>query len=157
LHAAHGGFVEGNDTSDVLRYLRHEMGHVYNYAHKLYELPEWIRLFGDINRPYEEEYQPRPFSPDFVRHLPGWYAQKHPDEDWAETFAVWLTPGMDWRVAYAAAPLALAKVEFCDRLMAQLRDQPPVVVIEEADEDIGALSYSLEQFYRGLSPGDSDL
>ena len=25
-------------------------------------------------------------------HLDPWYAQSHPDEDFAETFAVWLTP-----------------------------------------------------------------
>jgi hypothetical protein len=157
LHAAHGGFVEGSDAADVLRYLRHEMGHVYNYAYKLYEDPEWVQIFGDINRPYEEEYRVQPFSPDYVRHLPGWYAQKHPDEDWAETFAVWLTPGLDWRRQHAAAPGALAKLEFCDRTMARLRDQPPLVVVEEKDEDVGALSYSLEQFYQDLAPGDSDL
>jgi hypothetical protein len=157
LHAARGGFVEGTDAADVLRYLRHEMGHVFNYAYKLYEDPEWIRLFGDINRPYEEEYRPQPFSRDYVRHLPGWYAQKHPDEDWAETFAVWLTPGLSWRRVYAAAPAALAKLEFCDRTMARLRDAPPLVVVEERDEDVSALSYSLEQLYRDLAPGDADL
>jgi hypothetical protein len=157
LHAARAGFVEGADPIDVLRYLRHEMGHVYNYAYKLYEDPDWVRLFGDINRPYEEEYRPVPFSPDYVRHLPGWYAQKHPDEDWAETFAVWLTPGLDWRQLYAAAPGALAKLEYCDRTMARLRERPPLVVIEEKDEEIGELSYSLEQFYRDLAPGDGDL
>jgi hypothetical protein len=157
LHAAHGGFVEGTDAADVLRYLRHEMGHVYNYAYKLYEEPGWIQRFGDLNRPYEEEYRPEPFSPDYVRHLPGWYAQKHPDEDWAETFAVWLTPGLDWRRAYAVAPVALAKLQFCDRTMARLRDTPPLVVAEERDEDVGALSYSLEQFYRDLAPGGADL
>ena len=52
-----------------------------------------MRLFGSITQPYREEYRPQPFSRRFVRHLPGWYAQKHPDEDWAETFAVWMTPG----------------------------------------------------------------
>src|SRR5262249_44239995 len=109
MHAKRVGFVEGADPADILRYLRHEMGHVFNYAYKLYEEPEWVRLFGDINQDYEEEYQPNPWSRKFVRHLPGWYAQKHPDEDWAETFAVWLTPGLDWRKSYAKAPTALAK------------------------------------------------
>ena len=73
--------------------------------------------FGPITRPYLEEYRPEPFSRRYVRHLPGWYAQKHPDEDWAETFAVWMTPGLDWRAEYAGWPEALAKLEYCDRVM----------------------------------------
>ena len=72
FHADRGGLVEGASRGDVLRYLRHEMGHVVNYAYRLYERPEWTRLFGDINQPYEEEYRPRPFSPEHVDHLPGW-------------------------------------------------------------------------------------
>src|SRR5262249_14481752 len=91
LHAERVGLVEGSHPADVLRYLRHEVGHVVNYAYLLYERADWTEAFGSIDRPYVEEYRPVPFSRDFVRHLPGWYAQKHPDEDWAETFAVWLT------------------------------------------------------------------
>ena len=72
---------------------------------------EWVKLFGSITQPYVEEYRPEPFSRRYVRHLPGWYAQKHPDEDWAETFAVWMTPGLDWRDEYADWPAALAKLE----------------------------------------------
>jgi hypothetical protein len=157
LHASRDGFVEGTDAADVLRYLRHEMGHVFNYAYRLYEEPEWVRLFGDINRPYEEEYRPQPFSRRFVRHLPGWYAQKHPDEDWAETFAVWLTPGVDWRRAYARASTALKKLEYCDRTVERLRDVAPRELVQEADEDVGELSTSLEQHYRDLAPGDTEL
>ena len=106
FHAERGGFVEGGSRADVLRYLRHEMGHVVNYAYRLYERPEWTGRFGDINLPYEEEYRPRPFDPHYVVQLPGWYAQKHPDEDWAETFAVWMTPGLDWRARYARWPVS---------------------------------------------------
>jgi hypothetical protein len=156
LHADRGGFVEGASAPDVLRYLRHEMGHVVNYAYKLYEEPEWKQLFGDVEQPYEEEYRPRPFSRDFVRHLPGWYAQKHPDEDWAETFAVWLTPGCDWRRAYASSPVALAKLEYCDRTLARLSQTDPPVTVEDQDEDVGDLSYSLEQFYGSLAPGEAE-
>ena len=114
MHADRVGFVEGVGRVDLLRYLRHEMGHVVNYAYRLYEQEDWVRHFGAITQPYLEEYHPEPFSRRFVRHLPGWYAQKHPDEDWAETFAVWLTPGEHWRTDYAASPHALAKLEFCD-------------------------------------------
>ena len=71
-------------------------------------------------------------SPRFVRHLPGWYAQKHPDEDWAETFAVWMTPGHDWRADYADWPVALAKLEYCDRLLAEVKDAEPLVTAADS-------------------------
>ncbi len=152
LHAERAGFVEGVSRADILRYLRHEMGHVINYAYQLYDEPEWVERFGSITQPYEEEYRPEPFSRRFVRHLPGWYAQKHPDEDWAETFAVWMTPGRDWRKEYADWPTALAKLEYCDRRMKELGDQPPRVHAIELDEDVGELTTTLEEFY-GTSAG----
>jgi Putative zinc-binding metallo-peptidase len=154
LHARRGGFVEGAGRTDILRYLRHEMGHVVNYAYELYGQEEWVKLFGDIDRPYVEEYRPQPFSRRFVRHLPGWYAQKHPDEDWAETFAVWMTPGLDWRAEYAGWPEALAKLEYCDRTVRGLADRDPPVTSAELDEDVGELPYSLEDFYRTAAPAE---
>lgn len=155
LHAERAGFVEGTDERDILRYLRHEMGHVVNYAYRLYEEPEWVEQFGSITRPYEEEYRPRPFSRNFVRHLPGWYAQKHPDEDWSETFAVWMTPGADWRTQYAAWPRALAKLEYCDRRMRELADTPPKVVATDTDEDVSGVTVTLEDYYRSTADGES--
>ncbi len=156
FHAERGGFVEGGSREDVLRYLRHEMGHVVNYAYRLYERPEWSSHFGDINHPYMEEYRPRPFDSRFVVHLPGWYAQKHPDEDWAETFAVWMTPRLDWRARYARWP-ALAKLEYCDRVMAELRDREPLVTDEDPDEDVGGLDVTLDDYCRAyaLERGDA--
>jgi hypothetical protein len=148
--------VEGSGPKDILRYLRHEMGHVVNYAYKLHESKEWIERFGPMTRPYEEEYRPRPFSREFVHHLPGWYAQKHPDEDWAETFAVWLTPGLDWRTEYAKWPGALRKLEYVDRTMQEIHDNEPVVTTTELDEDVTNLSMSLEQFYRDGSGAMSE-
>ena len=153
LHAERVGHIEGFDRADVLRYLRHEMGHVLNYAYRLYENEEWVKQFGSITQPYNEDYRPEPFSRRYVRHLPGWYAQKHPDEDWSETFAVWMTPGLDWRTEYSAWPVAAAKLAFCDRLMAELRDRDPLVTSAELDEDVGSIEYSLDQYYR--SPPDS--
>jgi hypothetical protein len=147
LHAQRSGFIEGITRWDVLRYLRHEMGHVVNYGYRLYEHEEWLRLFGRMDEPYQEEYRPEPFSRRFVQHLPGWYAQKHPDEDWAETFAVWLTPARDWRGEYAEWPVALAKLDYCDRTMAQLGDQEPLVTAAELDEDVSQIELTLAQFY----------
>jgi hypothetical protein len=153
-HAAEVGHVEGVGREELLRYLRHEMGHVVNYAYRLYNDEDWVKHFGPITRPYLEEYRPSPFSRRYVRHLPGWYAQKHPDEDWAETFAVWLTPGLDWRAEYKDQPMALAKLEYCDLTMEALRKVDPLVIDARVDEEVNQLPYSVEQFYRGLGPVD---
>jgi hypothetical protein len=151
LHVQRAGYVEGLSRWDILRYLRHEMGHVVNYAYRLYEQEEWIKQFGSITQPYEEDYRPEPFSRRYVRHLNGWYAQKHPDEDWAETFAVWMTPGLNWRADYADWPVALAKLDFCQATMTALADREPLVTAVDLDEDVQGLGYSLDQFYKGLT------
>ena len=150
------GHVEGLNAPDILRYLRHEMGHVVNYAYRLYEQEEWVVQFGSITQPYLEEYRPALFSRRCVRHLPGWYAQKHPDEDWAETFAVWATPGHDWRAEYAGQPAALAKLEYCDRTLVAVREKDPLDARAVLDEDVGELSISVEQFYRSEPKSDAE-
>jgi hypothetical protein len=155
LHGEEVGHIEGFNRLDTLRYLRHEMGHVVNYAYKLYDDEAWVKLFGSITQPYREDYRPQPFSRRFVRHLPGWYAQKHPDEDWAETFAVWMTPDKEWRADYAQWPTALAKLEFCARTMEQLTACDPLVTATELDEDVTELNYSLQDFYRSLPSAES--
>ena len=147
LHAEQVGHVEGFDRADILRYLRHEMGHVINYAYRLYDEEEWVKQFGSITQPYGEEYRPEPFSRRYVRHLPGWYAQKHPDEDWSETFAVWMTPGLDWRKEYGGWPVAAAKLAYAERTMAAIRERDPLVTAADLDEDVGDIEYSLDQYY----------
>jgi hypothetical protein len=151
LHARQTGLVEGSGPADILRYLRHEMGHVANYAYKLYDREGWAARFGPFTRPYPEEYTPRPFSRDYVRHLPGWYAQKHPDEDWAETFAVWMTPGRDWRREYAGWPVALAKLEYCDKVLREVAGTPILLGTDEPageDEDESdVFEVTLAEFY----------
>jgi len=156
VHAQRSGHLEGAGPADLLRYLRHEMGHVVNYAYRLYQQEEWIKHFGSMTQPYVEDYRPEPFSRRYVRHLPGWYAQKHPDEDWAETFAVWMTPHSDWRAAYADWPEARAKLEYCDRTMALLNQRDPDITATERDEDINELTGSLEEYYRELAGADDD-
>jgi hypothetical protein len=148
LHVERVGHIEGFDRADILRYLRHEMGHVVNYAYRLYDEEDWVKQFGSITQPYGEEYRPEPFSRRYVRHLPGWYAQKHPDEDWSETFAVWMTPRLDWRKEYGGWPVAAAKLGYCDRVMAAVRERDPVVTATDLDEDVGEIEYSLDQYYR---------
>jgi hypothetical protein len=95
------------DEREIMMYMRHEAGHAFNYAYQLYKTEEWRDLFGPFRRPYREDYRPVPFSRSFVRHIAGWYAQKHPDEDFAETFSVWLTTRSNWRKRYKDWPGAL--------------------------------------------------
>jgi hypothetical protein len=152
LHAQEVGHIEGYSDADILKYFRHEMGHVVNYAYKLYEDELWIKRFGSITQPYLEEYHPEPFSTRFVQHLPGWYAQKHPDEDWSETFAVWLTPGVDWRKTYNGWKIALAKLEWCDKKMAELREREPLVTQVDLDEQVSDLTYSVDEYYVQMAP-----
>ena len=147
FHAERTGYVEGFNRWDVLRYLRHEMGHVVNYAYRLFNTEDWVQLFGAITQPYLEDYRPEPFSRRFVIHLPGWYAQKHPDEDWSETFAVWMTPGRNWRHEYRDWPEALRKLEYCDRTIRALADTEPLITDRETDEDVSELTQSLEEYY----------
>lgn len=151
------GVVEGESEGDILRYLRHEMGHVVNYAYRLYATPAWTQLFGPMSRPYVETYKVVPFSHDFVRHLPGGYAQKHPDEDWAETFAVWMTPNDDWRARYADSPGALAKLEYCERTMKELADKLPEVVDNQIDYEAKDISLTVQEFYGGVDIGSERL
>ena len=156
VHAQRSGHLEGAGPVDLFRYLRHEMGHVVNYAYRLYDQEEWIQHFGSMTQPYVEDYRPEPFSRRFVRHLPGWYAQKHPDEDWAETFAVWMTPHSNWRATYAEWPEARAKLDYCDRTMTLLNQRDPEVTAAERDEDVSEMTGSLEDFYRELAGADDD-
>jgi hypothetical protein len=157
LHARRIGHVEGTSPGEILRYLRHEMGHVVCYAYRLYDRAEWVKLFGAITQPYLEEYRPQPFARRYVLHLPGFYAQKHPDEDFAETFAVWMTPDRDWRAEYAGWPVALAKLEYCDRTMRELAGVPPLVEDVELDEDVGEIDRSLDDFYQELEASREEL
>jgi len=157
IHLERTGHVEGMGVADILRYLRHELGHVVNYAYRLYDDGEWVRLFGAITQPYVEEYVPRPFSRRHVRNLPGWYAQKHPDEDWSETFAVWMAPGSTWREDYATWPEALEKLEYCDRTIRRIGDTEPLVTDVDSDEAVEDIDYTLDDLYADADGPDTEL
>ena len=151
LESEMSGGVE--DDGEAMRYMRHECGHAVNYAFQLYSRRDWQRLFGHMSRPYRERYGADPFSRAYVRHILGWYAQKHPDEDFAETFAVWLTPGVDWRESYAGWP-ALDKLEYVDRVMRELalRD---ITVPPPTDDDlpVEAMRYTVAAHYASDDEG----
>jgi hypothetical protein len=141
--------IEAETEVETLMYLRHESGHAFSYAYRLYLEPEWTRTFGSFRRPYPEEYRPEPFSDRYVRHIPGWYAQRHPDEDFAETFAVWLTPKSNWQEEYAGTP-AMDKLLYVDRMARTHGDQPPIVTDEYFDEPVERLRATLAEWYSHL-------
>ena len=141
-----GGGVESE--REILMYLRHEAGHCFNYAYRLYETPAWRALFGDYHQPYKEDFKPKPFSRAYVTHIPGWYAQKHPDEDFAETFAVWLTPGLDWRQRYRNWGAALKKLQYVDATATELGHRPPQVSLDSHDVDADQMEETVADYYR---------
>jgi len=109
--------AEGESETECLRLLRHEAGHAFNYAYRLYRRTRWRELFGAMSSDYDpHEYFTRPYSKQYVIHLEDNYAQAHPDEDFAETFAVWLTPNLDWETRYRGWA-ALKKLRYVDNLM----------------------------------------
>ena len=139
---------EGMESErEIAMYLRHEAGHAFNYAHKLYDDEKWQKAFGDYRKPYTDDYRPQPFSRRYVVHISGWYAQKHPDEDFAETFAVWLTPGLDWRRLYRGWS-ALKKLEYVDELVQRLGRTPPLVQIAEKDVSVDEMEETVLDHYR---------
>jgi hypothetical protein len=145
IEAEHAGSVESDD--EAMRYLRHEAGHAVNYAFHVYERADFESLFGDYSRPYREHYAADPLSRAHVRHILGWYAQKHPDEDFAETFAVWLTPGSDWRTEYAGWP-ALEKLKWVDAVMREVATQvPPIPELSDDDVPVESMHWTVAEHY----------
>ncbi len=141
------------DEREIMMYLRHEAGHAFNYAYELFRTEDWKTMFGPFRRPYRDRYRPVPFSRRFVRHIAGWYAQKHPDEDFAETFAVWLTPRSDWRRRYKGWG-ALHKLRYVDRMARLWGDKEPLRT-GETDVTVDEMDVTIEDFYRATSPDES--
>jgi hypothetical protein len=134
------------DEEEIIMYLRHEAGHAFNYAYELYKTDAWHAIFGPYSRPYIEDYKPNPLSKKYVKYSKGWYAQKHPDEDFAETFAVWLTPGLNWREQYAGWD-ALRKLEYVDRIAREIGDQQPRVAAMMEDRPVSDLKFTILEYY----------
>ena len=138
------------DAREIMMYLRHEAGHAFNYAYKLHRTPKWKQLFGPFRRPYHDNYRPIPFSRNYVRHLAGWYAQKHPDEDFAETFAVWLTPRSAWRMRYRGWG-AMAKLQYMNRIAKELGNVDPVRRRGSTDITVDEMEATVSEFYQRVS------
>ncbi|MEW6304757.1 MAG: hypothetical protein AB1705_14885 [Verrucomicrobiota bacterium] len=138
--------VEGETEEWFMRLMRHEAAHAYSYAYQLYKKKKWQRHFGLASTEETEFYRPRPYSRSFVTHLADWYAQAHPDEDFAETFAVWLTPGLDWRERYQGWK-ALEKLAYVDELMRSIAGKPPIHQPPYNPTDYDCLNLKLKTYY----------
>jgi hypothetical protein len=139
--------VEGGNANWLMRILRHETGHAIDTAYRLRRRKDWREVFGKASTPYPKSYRPRPTSRDFVLHLGHWYAQTHPTEDFAETFAVWLQPRSRWRQHYGEWG-ALDKLQYVDELMTELRDATPKVLSRDVIEPLSENTRTLREFYR---------
>jgi hypothetical protein len=139
--------VEGGEYQWCMRILRHEAGHIVDNVYALRRRRHRRELFGSSSVPYPEFYTPKPYSKSFVMHLDTWYAQSHPDEDFAETFAVWLTPGSQWQTRYAGWP-AFKKLEYMDHLMRSLAGTPPMLDRTDEVDPLPRLRRTLRYHYR---------
>jgi hypothetical protein len=139
--------VEGGTWSECMAILRHEAGHTVQQAYQLHHRRRWRQLFGLSSKSYPLHYRPNPASRRYVQHLRLWYAQSHPDEDFAETFAVWLRPRSNWRTRYAGWP-ALKKLEYVDELMNEIAGKRPLLTARERVDPLHELSETLGSHYQ---------
>ena len=139
--------VEGAGEAECRRIFRHEAGHSLDEAYRFHQRDSYRELFGDAQLDYPTSYQPKADSRDYVINLAGWYAQGHPVEDFAETFAVWLNPYSDWRANYARWPRALRKLEYVAELMAETAGKPPLTANKREVEPLRKLTQTLRQHY----------
>ncbi len=138
--------VEGETESWFMQLMRHEAAHAYSYAYQLYKKKKWQQCFGLASTEETDTYRPRPYSRSYVIHLADWYAQSHPDEDFAETFAICLTPGLDWRDRFRGWK-ALKKLEYVDELMRSIAGKPPVLQPKVRASDFDCLNLKLKTYY----------
>ncbi len=141
------GEVEGGNANWLMRILRHEVGHAIDNAFRLRRRKGWRKTFGKASAPYPDMYRVRPASRSYVLHLGHWYAQSHPTEDFAETFAVWMQPKSRWRREYQGWP-ALAKLEYVDWLMNEIRGEKPRVDNRDFVEPLSDNTRTLGEHYR---------
>ncbi|MBC8353288.1 MAG: putative zinc-binding metallopeptidase [Planctomycetes bacterium] len=138
--------VEGGSKASCMRILRHEAGHAIDNAYRLGRRQSWQRIFGRSSQPYPEHYSPKPYSKSYVQHLDMWYAQAHPAEDFAETFAVWVRPRSPWRAQYNGWP-ALKKLEYVDKLMVDVASKKQQVASRKRMDPVRTLKKTLREHY----------
>jgi hypothetical protein len=139
--------VEGGSAESAMRILRHEAGHAIDTAYRLRRRKRWREVFGPASLPYPDTYKARPGSRRYVQHLGEWYAQSHPCEDFAETFAVWLKPNSSWRRTYANWA-AFRKLELVDELLEEVRGKRAPVRNRDVIEPLRDNKRTLADHYR---------
>jgi len=147
LERRYGEGAEGVDRRECLQLLRHEAGHAIDNAYHLHRRADWRQHFGAFSTPYRVRYRARLGDSAFVRHLAGGYAQSHPGEDFAETFAVWLAPRSGWRRRYAGKP-ALRKLLYVDAVTTEIAQRPARCRAREHTDSLAKLRYPLVEHYR---------
>lgn len=140
------GEVEGGTKAWCMQLLRHEAGHAFETAYHLNRRRRWREVFGRASVPYPDRYTPDTSSRDFVLHLDWWYAQSHPSEDFAETFAVWLAPGSDWRERYQGWPV-FRKLQYMEELAAELGGRPAANAHRASVHPLRHVRKTLRQHY----------
>ncbi|MDD5070377.1 MAG: hypothetical protein PHV17_06575 [Candidatus Omnitrophica bacterium] len=139
--------AEGSTKPWCMKLLRHEAGHAINYAYRLFRKKKWQKIFGKFTQEYADTYKFRPYSKSYVRHLEDYYAQYHPDEDFAETFAVWLTPDSQWQTKYKGWK-ALEKLNYVEELMRDVGNKVPLVSKGEKYWHLLSLRMTLASYYK---------
>lgn len=139
--------AEGDNKPWCMKLLRHEAGHAICYAYRIHRRKRWQNIFGPSTVEYGDTYKYRPYSKNYVRHLDGYYAQYHPDEDFVETFAVWLTPEIDWKTKYEGWK-AHKKLIYVDRLMSELKGKKPPVTSSQKFWRKSTLRMTLKNYYK---------
>ena len=138
--------VEGGTHEWCMKILRHEAGHALDTAFRLRRRKSYRTTFGKVSTPYPTYYRPKPYSRNYVLHLDMWYAQSHPVEDFAETFAVWLRPRSRWRSQYREWP-ARKKLEYVCETMKQLEGRKPLVRSRRHVDSLRTLKKTLREHY----------
>ena len=141
--------AEGEDLRWFMRIIRHEAGHCIDHAFQLSKTKKWRELFGSPDQTYQPEwYRPRLYSRNYVRNLEHGYAQSHPDEDFAETFAVWLNPDSHWKEVYKNWPGAIKKLRYVDSQMRRLRNRPPIHGMGERVYSFSRSQITLKKYFQ---------
>jgi len=140
--------VEGGNPDWFMKLLRHEAGHCFDHCYRFSKRKKWSQVFGSPSIEYQPDtYRPQPYSKSYVKHLDRWYAQAHPDEDFAETFAVWLDPKSDWKKQYSQWPVALGKLNYMDKLARESRELKILSEKGRYPSSVANLTMTLEKFY----------
>lgn len=141
--------VEGGNPEWFMKLLRHEAGHCFDHCYRFSKRKKWSQVFGSPSQDYAPEtYRPQPYSKGYVKHLERWYAQAHPDEDFAETFAVWLSPSVDWKKEYSKWPGALKKLTYMESLAKESVKLKNASEKGRAPSNVANLTSTLEKYYQ---------